>query len=142
MSNYESLKALHTALVDARAGYKEAESRADDPQVAAIFQEADAAHERAHGEIHDLLAGRGEKPDDGGSFMSTVHETVIAIRSAVTGLDDAALSSFASGEERILARYDDAIQESAGSEDVVSVLQHHRRKLSGLIARMKAAAAQ
>jgi limonene-1,2-epoxide hydrolase len=34
--------------------------------------------------------------------MSTVHKTIISVRSAVTGLNDEALSAFAEGEEAVV----------------------------------------
>ena len=61
-----------------------------------------ALKEKDHSEIHAGLSKLGEKPDDSGSFMSTVHKTVISVRSAVTGLGSNALSSFVMGEEQII----------------------------------------
>jgi Domain of unknown function (DUF2383) len=45
--------------------------------------------------------------------MGTVHKTVISVRSATTGLDENSLSSFASGEERIIDKYDEALADAA-----------------------------
>lgn len=135
----DALKTLHTALIDARAGYKDAKARADDRRTETLFVEADTGHRLAHDDIHARLLQLGEQPDEGGSFMSTIHEAVIAIRSAVTGLDDRTLPSFASGEERIIDLYDDAIEESA-DPDLVASLRIHRAKLATLVAKMKASA--
>jgi len=108
MADNGSLASLHTALIDASNGYDEAIRDADQPELKAIFGRLKLAHEKAHAELHHLLLARGLKPDDGGSFMSTVHKTIISVRSAVTGLNDEALSAFAEGEERIVEDYNRA----------------------------------
>lgn len=87
MTVTHSLAALHTALVDARNGYEEAIRRAERPDLKAIFQRVKALHQDAHAELHQALLARGFTPDESGSFMSTVHRTVISVRSAVVGLD-------------------------------------------------------
>ena len=136
MSN-ESLKTLHTALIDAKDGYVEAEKDAENGALKSLFREMIDLHQRAHEDVHALLVEKGEKPDERGSFMSTVHETVIAVRSAVTGLDHGALSSFASGEERIVKTYDDAIKGSSGDTSVIEILNRRRTALLSKIAEMK-----
>lgn len=111
MSN-KSLKALHTALIDAREGYEKAVQDAENPQVASIFKHVSALHEQSHAGIHQILLERGEQFDEFGSVMAAVHKTVIAVRSAVTGSDQPSLASFASGEERIVEDYGAAIAEN------------------------------
>lgn len=137
MSNDE-LKKLHTAIVDAIAGYREAVEDTDDAQAKAVFQEMIDLHGAAHEEIHRRLVEKGEKADDSGSFMSTVHKTVISVRAAVTGLGSNAFSSFASGEERIVGQYGDALEEQAGDPSTAELLRRQRGALEGAIARMKA----
>ncbi len=113
MQQHTSLTSLYTALVDARNGYREAVKDAERANLRTLFQDMIALHEQALGELRPELQARGERPDDQGSFMSTVNETVVSIRSAVTGLNQSALGAFASGEERILKNYDKAIDEIA-----------------------------
>ena len=99
-----------------------------------------ALRDRHHEELHTLLRSGGETPDDSGSFMATVHKTVIGVRAAVTGLDKNSLSSFASGEEEIVDQYDKAIAEAKGGagEDV---LTRQKAELTSKIADMKRMAA-
>lgn len=137
--NNDSLKSLHTALIDAQQGYEKAEAEAENGATRTILQEANALHGRAHQEIHRTLLELGEDADDSGSFMGTVHKAVISTRAAVTGIDKASLSSFASGEERILEKYTDAIADQADA-DVISMLRRHEAQLRELIAKMKRAA--
>ncbi len=140
MTANHSLASLHTAIVDARNGYEEAIRRAELPVLKTIFQRLKALHENAHAELHEALLARGFTPDESGSFMSTVHKTVISVRSAVTGLDDESLSAFASGEDRIIADYDKAIEDNAGDETLLALLERQEARLKSAISDMKATA--
>lgn len=137
----EALKTLHTALIDAGKGYEEAIKDADAPGMKAMFEKMRALHHQAHSDIDGILVAKGEQPDESGSFMSTVHETVVSVRSAVTGLNPSSLGSFASGEERIVKDYDNAIEENGADPAVVAKLQGRRQELLGAIAEMKQQAA-
>jgi uncharacterized protein (TIGR02284 family) len=132
----DSLKKLHTALVDTRNGYEEAAKDAETPSIKAFFGEMVALKEKDHSELHAGLSKLGEKPDESGSFMSTVHKTVISVRSAVTGLGKNALSSFVMGEEQIVKEYDDALAETSTPE-ITAVLTRQKQTLLAKIAEMK-----
>lgn len=106
----EHLKSLHTALIDTRDGYRAAIERSTDPEASGILRIVDALHADAHGQIHGILAGRGVELDEDGSIMGGVHKAVVAVRSAIVGLDESSLSSFASGEDNNLETYDEAIR--------------------------------
>ena len=141
MTDNDSLVSLHTAIVDACHGYDEAISRAKLPDVKAIFERVRNVHEKAHSALHALLSARGLKPDDKGSFMSTVHETVIYVRSAITGLDENSLSAFAMGEDRIVQAYDQAIKRNADDASCVDLLRGQKAALETEIGAMRAVAA-
>lgn len=115
MADNRSLKSLHTALIDARKGYETVLKEAEEGEMKALFRRMIVQHEAARCEVHQLLTSRGETPDEDGSFMASVHKTVISVRSAVSGLGRNALSSSADGEERIVETYDEAIEENAGT---------------------------
>ena len=102
----DALKKLHTAMLDTREGYEVAEKDAATPALSSFFGEMVALRTKDHEAIHRVLQATGEHPDDGGSFMATVHKTVTSLRAAVTGLDDDALSAFIGGEKKILASAD------------------------------------
>jgi uncharacterized protein (TIGR02284 family) len=132
-----SLKSLHTALIDAEEGYDTAIRDAEGPEMRALFEELRALHSEAHTDVHAILVGEGEQPDEAGSFMSMVHKTVISVRAAITGLDIPSLSSFASGEERILQDYDAAIEERRDDAPAADRLRRHRDALQEVVSRMK-----
>jgi uncharacterized protein (TIGR02284 family) len=132
-----ALKSLHTALIDAEEGYDTAVRDADGPEMRALFEELRALHQKAHADVHAILVGKGEQPDETGSFMSMVHKTVVSVRAAITGLDKPSLTSFANGEERILKDYDAAIEESRDDQPVATQLRRHRDALQEVVSRMK-----
>ena len=133
----DSLKTLHTSLVDSRNGYKEAVKDAQNPVLKALFAEMVALKERDHSELHAGLSRLGEKPNESGSFMSTVHKTVITVRAAVTGLGTNSLSSFVMGEEHIVEQYDTALKECASDPAMVATLTRQKDTLLTKIAEMK-----
>ena len=65
--------------------------------------------------------------------MSTVHETVISVRSAVVGLIKGSLSSFAFGEEGIIEAYDKAIQSNGDYGPIRVALEQQRSALIELV---------
>jgi uncharacterized protein (TIGR02284 family) len=133
----DSLKKLHTALVDTRNGYEEAVKDAETPALKSLFGQMVALKERDHSELHASLSRLGEKPDEAGSFMSTVHKTVISVRLAVTGLGTNALSSFVMGEEQIIKEYDAALQEFASDSATTTILNRQKETLLTKIDEMK-----
>jgi len=141
MPDVESLKSLHTVLIDAEKGYETALADAEAPAMKAIFEEMAALHAKAHSDVHAILLDKGERPDEGGSFLSVVHKTVISVRSAVKGLDRSSLPSFADGDERLLGYFDRAIEDAGAADPAVAVLRKDREALVAAIAELKAKAA-
>ena len=133
----DSLKKLHTSLVDNRNGYQEAVKDADTPAIKGLFAEMVALKEKDHAELHAGLTDLGEEPDESGSFMSTVHKTVISVRSAVTGLGSNALGSFVMGEEQVSKEYDEALKEYASNPAITATLSRQKETLLAKIAKMK-----
>ena len=138
MSDHK-LARLHTTLLDARSGYETAIDDAETAQTKALFEQMYAVHGAAHADLDKALLAHGDEPDESGSLMSTVHKAVISVRSAVTGIDENSLSSFVSGEQRIVEQYDEAIQDELDAS-TVAMLQYHKSRLLGMITRMQQAA--
>jgi len=136
----ESLKKLHTVLIDTHRGYEEAlkEARADSSSsaLAPLFREMIDLRGKAHMDIHEVLISLGEKPDDSGSFMTTVHRIAIDARAMVTGLNES-LPSFISGEEQVIAVYDETLEANAGNAKITDVLMRQKQSLRAEISKMK-----
>jgi len=138
----EQVKKLHTALVDTRGAYELALKDTDDADVAGICREMISLRHTDHVQLHQSLVLAGEVPDENGSFMSVVHETVIGVRAAISGITKKTLPTFASGEEDIIALYDGALAETARADPAVSeILTVQRNNLLEKIAEIKSKAA-
>jgi hypothetical protein len=73
--------------------------------------------------------------------MLTVHETVISVRSAVVGLDKSLLTSFASGEQKMIGADDKAIESNGDDGPVRIALEQQRSTLIDLVGEMQRKAA-
>jgi uncharacterized protein (TIGR02284 family) len=133
----ESVKKLHTALVDTRSAYELALKDTDDEEVAGICREMISLRHSDHLELHQSLIVAGETPDEKGSFMSVVHETVIGVRAAISGISKKTLPAFASGEEDIVKLYDEAFAETNSDPIISEILARQRENLFRKIAEMK-----
>jgi uncharacterized protein (TIGR02284 family) len=138
----ENLKKLHTALVDTRSAYELALNDTEDADVTAICREMISLRHSDHLELHQSLILAGEVPDENGSFMSVVHETVIGVRAAISGIGKKTLPAFASGEEDIVKDYDGALKEMVSDPRISEILTRQREKLLVKIAEMKTLSAQ
>lgn len=136
MAEYrDALSSLHTTLVDSRNGYEEALKDAGKSGLITLFEEMVALRQQASIELEPLLLKSGATPDESGSFMSTVHRTIISFQSMLTDLDETVLPGFIDGEKRILGYYDEAI--AAAPEPDRQVLIRQRAELSDRIEEME-----
>ncbi|WP_249147404.1 DUF2383 domain-containing protein [Bradyrhizobium jicamae] len=94
-----------------------------------------------HAELHRALLAAGETPDENGSFMTTVHETVVSVRAAITGISEKTLPAFISGEEEIVKLYDEAIKEAHDQRRASDIFTRQRANLITKISEMKRLAA-
>ena len=138
----DQVKNLHTALVDSRAAYELALKDTNDPAVAEVRREMISLRHDDHMALHQSLVLAGEVPDENGSFMSIVHETVIGVPAAISGITKKTLPAFASGEEDIVSLYDRALEETASDDPTMSeILTVQRDNLLKKIAQIRNAAA-
>jgi uncharacterized protein (TIGR02284 family) len=138
----ETLKKLHTALVDTRDAYELALKDTDDPEVAGICREMFSLRHDDHLELHQALILAGEVPGENGSFMSVVHETVVGVRAAISGISKKTLPSFASGEEDIVGLYDETLRQMGNDPKLSGTLSRQRETLLTKIERMKTLATE
>lgn len=137
MSDFvENLKSLHTALIDSREGYKEALADAEGKGLAPLFREFIELRTRHHAELDSLLRASGAVPDESGSFMSTVHRTIMKVRSLFGGLDESVLPGMIDGEKRIVGYYED-VEKAGPPAEAAAVLSAQRRTIQDKIAQME-----
>ena len=132
----DHMKSLHTTVVDARNGYEEALKDADGRGLTPLFQDMIALHQTHSEALAADLKRHGEEVDDSGSFLSTIHRTVISIRALFGGLDESVLPGLIDGEERLLEYYDEALSDCPPSE--TATLSEQRQTLRRKINEMKA----
>jgi hypothetical protein len=70
-----------------------------------------------------------------------IHETVIGVRAAISGISKKTLPTFASGEEEIVKLYDEALAETGSNLSMTEILMRQREILVSKIAAMKKLAA-
>lgn len=139
MENYaDELKSLHTALIDSRNGYDEALKDAEGKGLTPLFVRMIALRTENAAALAVHLRAAGEEPDQDGSFMSTVHRTVIGVRSLFGDLDERILPGLIDGEERIKSYYEDAIKTAPSGSGPQEVLRKQLGELDAVIAEMKA----
>lgn len=140
MSNdiLDHLKSLHTRAIDARNGYREALKDADGKGMTPLFGDMIALHERNAAELAHELTKANETPDEKGSFMTVVHETIMDVRSLFNGLDESVLPGLIDGEKRNVAKYDDALTDAQGTPAVAALLTAQRNSIAKKIASMEA----
>jgi uncharacterized protein (TIGR02284 family) len=137
----DHIESLHTRAIDACNGYEEALEDAEGRGLTPLFREMIALHTHNADELAAELANNGQASSGGGSFMSTIHRTIMSIRSLFGGLDESILPGLIDGETRNLSRYDDALAAPALPADMRSLLQRQRDRIEAAVTRMQAAKA-
>jgi uncharacterized protein (TIGR02284 family) len=132
----DHLKTLHTAAIDARNGYQEALEDAEGRGCSALFRDMIALHEGNARALAAELTKAGETPDDSGSFMSVVHQTIMNVRSLFNGLDESVLPGLIDGEKRNVSKYDDALRTVSG-QTTTAMLNAQRKQIQQKIMQME-----
>jgi Domain of unknown function (DUF2383) len=107
----DALANLHTRTVDALAGYETMVDKAEPSfrPVATRFRDIHARHAAT---LAPMLVRAGRVPDTDGSFMASVNRAVVGIRAFFDAIDADVTSQIRSGEQHVLAAFDDAIAAS------------------------------
>ena len=135
----DSLKHLHTHAVNARKGYEEALDDAGGKGLTPLFRQMIALHAGNAQELAAALNARGETASPDGSFLATVHRTIISIRSLFGGLDESVLPGLIDGEDRNVKHYTDVLNATDTSADLRPALLAQRQRLEYAIVQMHAA---
>ena len=132
----DTLRRLYTDAVDAMNGYTEALKDSDGNSIFELFDEMTEFHRAAASQLAEALIRLGEEPADGGSFMSTVHRSIMKLRSLVGGLDESVLPGLIDGEERNIAKYNEAL-DSGVLQSTAAIVARQRDELAVAVARMR-----
>lgn len=132
------LKALHTSAIDARNGYQEALKDSAGSAMTPVFHEMTRLHDDHAAELARELVKANELPDDAGSFMTTIHKTIMDVRSIFNGLDESVLPGLIDGEKRNLSKYDEALKLANVPANITALLNQQRHALAQKITYMQA----
>lgn len=137
----DALKTLHTHAIDARNGYEEALDDAEGRGMTPLFRDMISLHNENADELSAELRRLGQRPDDNGSFMSTVHRTIMSIRSLFGGLDASVVPGLVDGEKRNVSAYADALKQQDIKGETRGLLEKQRARIEAAIAVMQSGAA-
>jgi uncharacterized protein (TIGR02284 family) len=134
----DDITTLHTAAVDARIGYYKALEEADGGGLTTLFQEMIAIHTENAEELKTEIRKLGVEVDDEGSIMSTVHRSIMEVRSLFGGLNSSILPSLIDGEKRNAKKYEDVIAKENQHHPLLNLLLKQQHRIVGQIELMEA----
>jgi Domain of unknown function (DUF2383) len=126
--SFDETIGLKVAVDDALEGYDKMLEKAE-PSFRPTVSELIALHRAASQDLDVQLRDHGAAVDEDGSFMGTVHKTVVTLRSVVDDPDRDWIPGILDGEKRNLKKYDAAIAESLGDSTLEGMLRRHREAL-------------
>jgi uncharacterized protein (TIGR02284 family) len=135
----DKLASLHTTLIDSRNGYTKALEEAGSDGLREVLNLLLAMRSTHISAIEGHLRAANAPVDQSGSFMSTVHRTVIGFNAMMGDLTENILPGFIDGEQRILVAYDTVIEEAKQHrESPFTDLSRQRSEIEAMIHTMEA----
>ncbi|EYD73028.1 PA2169 family four-helix-bundle protein [Limimaricola hongkongensis] len=114
----DTLKKLHTRVIDSRDGYKRSREEVKDERgFVGFFDRRIAEREQFHTVIHRQLGAEGVEVNESGSTAAAAHRGWLALKDSLTGDDEAVYDEIITGEEQLLKLYDEAIAATAGKPE-------------------------
>jgi len=118
-----ALQELVEVNIDSSKGFVEAADKIENPEIASLFRECGQEREKNANELRDIVRVNGEAAESDGSATGMLHRWWLNIRGTVTGGNEhTVLADAERGEDAIKHRYEDTLQQTAGSA-VNDVLQ-------------------
>ncbi|MGR3591100.1 MAG: PA2169 family four-helix-bundle protein [Limimaricola soesokkakensis] len=114
----DTLKKLHTRVIDSRDGYKRSREEVKDERgFVGFFDRRIAEREQFHTVIHRQLGAEGVEVSESGSTAAAAHRGWLSLKDSLTGDDEAVYDEIINGEEQLLKLYDEAIEVTAGKPE-------------------------
>ncbi|PSK88544.1 uncharacterized protein (TIGR02284 family) [Limimaricola soesokkakensis] len=114
----DTLKKLHTRVIDSRDGYKRSREEVKDERgFVGFFDRRIAEREQFHTVIHRQLGAEGVEVSESGSTAAAAHRGWLSLKDSLTGDDEAVYDEIINGEEQLLKLYDEAIEATAGKPE-------------------------
>ena len=97
----DTLKKLHTRVIDSRDGYKRSREEVKDERgFVGFFDRRIAEREQFHTVIHRQLGAEGVEVSESGSTAAAAHRGWLSLKDSLTGDDEAVYDEIINGEER------------------------------------------
>ncbi|RDS79505.1 PA2169 family four-helix-bundle protein [Dyella monticola] len=104
------LNRLIEVTIDSAEGYGEAAKDARNPELKAIFQRRVDERMAAFHSLQSQVTALGGQPEDEGTLLASMHRAFVNLRATVQSGDLSVVDEVERGEDRIKAKYDDAIR--------------------------------
>lgn len=114
VNKVESLKTLHTRLIDSRDGFKNALDDVPNDDIGTFLRKCHEDRAAFHDRLHQALDKDGVDVAEGGSTAAAAHRTLMDLRGAVSSEGKGVYTEAARGEGYLKSAYDDAIDATEG----------------------------
>jgi len=112
----DGLQDLIEINIDSGKGFREAADRIENRDIASYFRRCADRRLEFAGELQRIIGLNGEDPERTGSALGTMHRWWLSLRGSVQGGDEhAVLAEAERGEDAIKHKYEEVLQETAGS---------------------------
>ena len=113
------LNSLIETTLDSADGYKQAATKAKNPQYKDLFQQFASERRQVVDELQSEVRSLGGNPEDDGSVLAAGHRAFLKLRDTVTGADDTSVvDEVERGEDFIKAKYEEALEDDELSAHV------------------------
>ncbi|NNF44230.1 MAG: PA2169 family four-helix-bundle protein, partial [Phycisphaerales bacterium] len=123
----KSLQELIEINIDSAEGFTTAAEKIESKEIAQYFQKCASQRSKFASELKSVVNDNGESPEDDGSVLGTMHRWWLELRGTVQGGDEhAVLCEAERGEDAIKERYEQALEQTAGSPINAVLLSQYR----------------
>lgn len=127
----DALIDLHSCCVDTLRGMQKMAEKAE-PAFRPVVEQFCAIHSRHVAHLDSMVREMGGVPDADGSYMGTINRAVVSLRAVFDTIDANIMDNVRSGEGRVLAAFDHALQIDPKKEHLQD-LTKMRAELSSLL---------
>jgi len=112
----DNVKELHQANIDSAEGFEFAAEKVNDNTLASDFRGWSGQRRKQAAELEAICGCNGEAVNRDKSWLATLHQTYMSLKTAVTSEDKQAILNEAErGEDHIKAAYEDVLKDTPGS---------------------------
>lgn len=127
----DALIDLHSSCVDTLRGLQKMAEKAE-PAFRPVVDQFCALHSRHAAYLDAMAREMGGVPDVDGSYMGTINRAVVSLRAVFDTIDAGVMDNVRSGEGRVLAAFDHALQIDPAKEHL-QALTKMRAELSSML---------